>query len=133
VEIVYPADRAEVTLPLTVRWEVREPGVLPEGGAFGVYIDQSPQPPGESQEWFARDDESCVRSRVCPDARYLADRGVFKTTRTSFTIEVLPRTAPTDVVRREFHEFTIAVLDARGLRVGESAWYVDFQVLREGG
>ena len=129
LEIVSPEDRAEVTLPMTVRWRAHD---LDLGdGSFGIFVDRAPQPPGESLAWIARDDDTCVASRACPDEQYLAERGVYSTRRTSFTIDLLPFTNPTDVRRREFHEFTIVLLDASGVRIGESAWFVEFQVERE--
>jgi hypothetical protein len=129
LEITSPEDRAEVTLPLTVRWRAHDLDL--GNGTFGIFVDRAPQPPGEPLAWIARDDDTCVASRACPDEQYLAERGVYSTRRTSFTIDILPRTNPLDVRRREFHEFTIVLLDARGVRIGESAWFVEFQVERE--
>lgn len=129
VEITSPQDREAVALPMTVRWRAHD---LDLGdGSFGIFVDRAPQPPGESLAWIARDDDTCVASRACPDEQYLAERGVYSTRRTSFTIDILPRTNPLDARRREFHEFTIVLLDARGVRIGESAWFVEFQVERE--
>jgi hypothetical protein len=131
VEITVPQDRAEVSVPLTVRWRVRDFDLGAGRGSFGIFIDRTPQPPGAPLSWIARDDDTCVASRSCPDEQYLAERGVYSTQRTTFTIDLLPRTVPADVRRREFHEFTIVLLDARGERVGESAWFVQFQLERE--
>lgn len=128
VEILEPRDRASVRLPLEVRW--RAEGIEP-GGSFGVFVDRAPQPPGETFRWIARDDNGCVASLGCPDQTYLADRGVFATSETTFRIELLPRTVAEEQQRREFHELTIVLLDADGRRVGESAWFVDFQVERD--
>ena len=129
VEIVAPQDRAEVALPFTVLWKSRDVDL--DGGSYGIFIDRAPQPPGEPLSWIARDDDTCVASRACPDEVYLAERGVYSTSRTSFAIDLLPRTVPEEVRRREFHEFTIVLLDAHGVRVGESAWFVEFQLRRD--
>src|SRR5205085_2729127 len=54
VSIVYPRNRQKVTLPMTVRWTVKD-----FDGTFGVLLDRAPQPPGEPLTWFARNDKSC--------------------------------------------------------------------------
>ncbi len=124
VDIVEPADREVVALPVTVRWTVRD-----FGGSFAVVVDGAPQPPGEPLGWFARDDDSC-RARVgCPDEEYLANRRVFVTAEPELTVERLPDTE-IEGRRREFHEVTVVLLDGEGRRVGESAWSVEFQVER---
>jgi hypothetical protein len=127
VEMIAPPDRAEVTLPVTVRWTSRAPV-----RRFGVFVDRAPQPPGKPVAWFARDDEACRGTPGCPSAAYLAERNVFTTTRTSFTIERLLDTQR-DVQRREFHEVTVVLLDDAGKRIGEGAWTVEFQVTRDRG
>lgn len=138
VKIVSPSDRAEVTLPLTVRWTVEDfqltgptKTAKPDAGYFGVFVDRAPQPPGERLSWIARDDQFCASSSGCPDEEYFAERGVYSTTERSFTIDVLPRTTPEESQRREFHELTLILLDGTGRRIGESSWFVQFQLRRE--
>lgn len=123
-----PTDRSEVTLPVTVRWEVEDFDVGQGAGSFAVFVDRAPQPPGKTLPWLARNDDSCRRDAGCPDAAWFADRWVFPTTATELTIERLP--ARTDD-RREFHEVTVVLLDADGRRVGETGWSIEFQVERE--
>ncbi len=125
VDIVAPADREVVALPVTVRWTVRD-----FGGTFAAIVDGSPQPPGEPLGWFARNDDSCRASDGCPDEEYLANRRVFVTPEREFTVVRLPDTE-IDGRRREFHEVTVVLLDGEGRRVGESAWSVEFQVERD--
>ena len=125
VTITAPGDRAEVQLPLTVTWTVRD-----FDGTFGVYVDRAPQPPGKPQSWFAREDDQCASTPECPDEAYLAQRNVFATTDTSFLIERLPRPSSNAPKRREFHEVTIVLLDSEGERIGESAFVREFEVDR---
>lgn len=141
VEVTSPEDRSEVTLPVTVSWTVRdfevvEPGepagvsTDQEAGYFGVFVDRAPQPPGEPVAWVARDDPSCRAADGCPDAEYLALRGVFETTDTSITLSQLPQ-ASAESRTRERHTVTIVLLDPEGRRIGESAFPVDFIVDRD--
>ena len=124
VDVVAPSDRAHVTLPITVRWTSSAPA-----RSFGVYVDRAPQPPGKALAWFARNDDACRIVNGCPDATYLAERNVFRTTETRFVLKQLLDTQR-DTQRREFHEVTIVLLDGNGNRIGESAWSVEFQVDR---
>lgn len=124
IDIVDPGDRDKVTLPVMVRWTARD-----VDGSFAVLVDRTPQPPGEPVTWFARNDDTCDRTPGCPDPTYLADRDVFTTDNTTFTVESLPDTV-TGGRRREFHEVTVVLLDGDGRRVGESAWSIEFQVER---
>ena len=127
LSFVSPGDRDEVTLPVTVTWEVEDFDV-PDDGSFAVFVDRAPQPPGKAIEWLARDDDSCRAADGCPDAAWFAERDVFPTTETSMTIERLPARSDD---RREFHEVTVVLLDAEGRRVGETGWTLEFQVERE--
>jgi hypothetical protein len=138
IEIVSPSDREKVALPVTVSWTARDFDVTGRDGAahedagyFGIYVDRSPQPPSETQDWVARDDAQCKRTPGCPDAAYLATRDVHTTTGTSFEIPRLPLPTETAQRRREFHEVTIVLLNGKGERIGESAFTVQFEVDRE--
>ncbi len=136
VEITAPKDRAEVRLPLTVTWTVHDFDVTgktagggKDAGYFGVFVDRAPQPPGQTLEWLVRDDKLCRPEEGCPDAAYLAERNIHSTTETEFTIDRLPDFTQREL--REFHEIIIVLLDTAGRRIGESAFAVEFQVLRE--
>lgn len=122
-----PDDRAEVTLPLTVRWAVEDFEVGPGAGSFAVFVDAAPQPPGRSLDWLARDDDACRPSEGCPDERWYATRDVYPTTDTEITIDQLPARSDD---RRELHEITVVLLDEEGRRVGETGWTLEFQVVR---
>lgn len=128
LRFVTPDDRAEVTLPLTVRWEVEDFEVGPDAGSFAVFVDRAPQPPGKPLEWLARDDDSCRPSDGCPDADWYALRDVYPTTDQHLTIDQLPARSDD---RRELHEVTVVLLDEEGRRVGETGWTTEFQVVRD--
>jgi hypothetical protein len=137
LQILRPADREEVSLPVTIEWDIDDFEVVkPDGsedpgrGYFGVFVDRAPQPPGETVEWFAKDDDSCRVEDGCPDKQYLADRGVHTTTETQFVVETLPPPPSDQVARRELHEVTIVLLDGNGRRIGESAFTAEFEVQR---
>lgn len=134
VEIVAPDYRELLELPVTVDWEVAE-GLAAKLGSeyeFGVYVDIDPQPPGEPLEYFARDDVQCRKSPGCPDERYLRQRGIHTSTSSEMTFGALPVAPGVDLERGDpdFHEVTLVLLDQDGVRVGESAWAIIFEVDR---
>jgi hypothetical protein len=121
VEITSPRDRAEVRLPVTVRWEATG-----FEGTYAVFVDRAPVPPGQPLSWLAREDELCAETPDCPNETWFRDRDVYATSATELTIEELPDL--TDEERRDFHEATVVLLDGDGRRIGESAFTVEFQV-----
>ena len=131
-----PEDRAEVRLPVTIDWEIRDfeitgPGeeVAKDEGYFAVFVDTSPMPPGKHLRWVARKDNSCREGEGCPDEEYLNARGIYTTTDTELTLEQLPRIGDED--RRERHRATVVLLDGSGKRIGESAFEIAFDIDRE--
>ena len=135
LSFVTPQDRAEVTAPLTVAWTMT--GFEATGlngstdatsGTFAVFVDRAPLPVGKDLRWLARDDAGCTRDPRCPDAAYLASRGVFLTTDPNVTLDVLPRVG--DGTGEEKHYVNIVLLDGTGHRIGESAWYRSFTSTR---
>jgi hypothetical protein len=127
IEIVVPADRADVAAPIAVSWTDDAPR---DGGAYLVLVDRSPMPPGEDVAWFARDDDSCVASQGCPDELWLARRGITVTTERSVTIEIVP---PRGESRTDApYDLTIVRLAADGTRDGESAFSVQFRLEDDG-
>lgn len=125
VEILAPDSDADVAVPLTVTWSVRD-----FDGTFGVLVDRSPPPPGESLSWYVRNDDDCELIEDCPNPAYLAERGIYSTSDTTITID---RITSKGGQRDDIHEVTIILLDADGRRIGESAWYVEFEYDRSGG
>ncbi len=131
VEIVAPESHTEVDLPVTIEWTVEDfevtgpgAGTGEDSGYFAVFVDTPPVPPGDPLEWIARDDKRCENTPGCPDEVYFADRNVFSTTETEFTVEHLPDMET--ATGHEIHEVTIVLLDETGRRIGESAWHITF-------
>ena len=130
-----PGNRELVEAPITVSWRMRDfdavglDGSSSEGaGAYVVFVDRAPMPVGKDLQWIARDDNGCKRDPRCPDATYLADRGVYVTTETSLTLDVLPDSG--EGVGDEQHYVNVVLVDGTGTRIGESAWYRPFQTER---
>ncbi|MFN2527072.1 MAG: hypothetical protein ABR505_12565 [Actinomycetota bacterium] len=137
--ILNPEDRAEVRLPLTLDWEVSEFEIAPPGpgesddrGFFAIFVDRAPMPPGEDLESLAESDLECRRDPQCPDRDWFARHGVFYTTDTTFQIETLSDTRPIERPEAvDRHEITIVLVTGRGERIGETAFSVEFDVVRE--
>ena len=137
LQVVSPADRETVSLPVTIKWKIRDFEVTgPDGsqesdsGFFGVFVDRAPPPPGENFKWVTKDDRSCHPEDGCPSRAYLADRGIFTTRETHFVLKTLPPPSDDQARRREIHEVTIVLLDGSGRRIGESAFTSEFEVKR---
>ncbi|HEX9681657.1 MAG TPA: hypothetical protein VGA13_01125 [Acidimicrobiales bacterium] len=125
VTILEPADRAEVTLPLTIRWS--------SGGAgpyFAVFVDREPVRPGQSLRAVA--DDSCNRTPGCPDVAYLRERYVYLTDQTWIDLDVVARRGGSQRTSADNrHEATIVLVDGEGRRIGEAAYTVEFTVRDE--
>jgi hypothetical protein len=133
VEVVRPKDRSKVRIPLTVRWTVKDFPVGQGAGSFGVFVDRAPQPSGRTLAWPFRGDSGCKGSAAaaCGTPDFLAQRNVFRTADTNFTVDQVTRLTGSQA-GRPLHEVTIVLLDAAGKRVGEGAWSVQFEVKGEG-
>lgn len=137
LSITSPKNRAEVSLPVTIRWKMRDftirkgeaTGSTTKAGYFAVFVDRAPQSAGKPLSRLARGDRSCRRSEGCPNDEYFAARGVYSTTATQITFPQLPRSSSTH--QKERHSVTIVLLDPSGRRIGESAQQVDFVVRRK--
>ena len=137
VEILEPEGHSTVTLPVTFEWRIEDFEITgPDGqsrenaGYFGLFLDQTPVPPGKPLSWVARDDIACLSTPGCPDETYFADRRIWTTSETSFTLKHLPDLETASGT--ETHELSIVLLDGTGRRIGESAWYVTFFFQRQG-
>ena len=100
VTITAPDDDEEVTLPLTIDWDVED-----FDGSFAVFVDRAPIGPGDE----------------LPES---LPAGVFATGDTEVALEALPSGSADD----ERHTATIVLIGADGRRVGESAFDVTFRV-----
>ena len=137
VRIVDPSYREVVEQPVTLDWEVTDEALADQVGGdiqFGLLMDIDPQPPGESLDYFGRNDPTCVNSPSCPDAKYLRDHGIHVTSETEMTFNTLPIAPGVDLEagQSDVHFATLILLDANGVRVGESAWQITFEIDREG-
>lgn len=137
VKVVAPASRAKLSLPITLRWQVKgfrvaAPGSEPpskHAGYFAIFVDRAPIRPGQTLAAVAGNDPTCVASAGCPDAQYLADRQVYRTTNLFFTLrQVFALSGDSD--NWQLHDATIVLLDTAGHRIGEHAYYRDFELKR---
>lgn len=132
VQIITPADRSTVALPVTIRWQVdgfritgRNGDASPDAGYFAIFVDRPPMPPGKTLEWMAQQEDSCGDS-ACGSVKNLAD--VYSTKKTAHKLTRLPATGEGKAVER--HEAVIVLLDGQGQRISESAFYVRFNFER---
>jgi hypothetical protein len=138
VKILSPKDRAEVSLPLTLEWSVRDFALKSSssdvGGSFAVFVDKAPVPPGKAPSWVAHGDPDCTSVPSCPDAAYLAKRGVYVTTETKLVLKELPgSSASSSSSKRDRHRVVIVLLDDEGKRIGEIAYDVTFDLKKQEG
>lgn len=134
VEITAPQDRDLVRLPFELTWEVSDFEVTgadgrarDDAGWFAVFVDRTPQQPGQPLEGLAAGDETCRPQDGCPDDQWFLDHRIFPVEGTSLEIEQLP---PGPQGRREVHELTVVLLDGTGARIGESAFRVSVELDR---
>ena len=130
-----PQARHRVTAPVTISWSMKDfdavglDGSSESGkGVFALFVDRAPMPVGKNLKWLARNDAGCKRDARCPDAEFLANSGVFVTTDTSVTLDVLPQAGAG--VGDEQHYVNVVLLDGTGHRIGENAWYLPFKSKR---
>jgi len=127
-----PAQDAVVTPPVVVRWKIDRHAFRPmrfdgsrgtRRGVFAVFIDRAPMPPGRDVDSLAARDAVCAVSPGCPDEAWLADHGVYLTTRPALAFTALPvGSGRTAGAGRRRHQVTVVLLDGRGVRIGEAAW-----------
>jgi hypothetical protein len=127
IDIVAPADRAKVRLPIDIRWRTNGLPVSPAAGPFfAVFVDREPTRPGQSLAVLADDD--CRRRPGCPDVAYLEGRHVLVTDRTQVRLDTVPRRTAGGSTDRA-HQATVVLIDREGRRVGEGFWTVEFRVV----
>lgn len=120
VRIVSPAPLDVVAAPFTVRWT----STNRSDRSFAVFVDLQPVPPGHQLRDLA--DEQCKKIRGCPDAGYLANRGVFVTERSEVEVPTLPVLRGTGArARHPAHIVTIVTLDSAGRRTGDGSWQLE--------
>lgn len=124
-----PQAREKVAVPVTVRWSMDDFDTVgldgssePDRGVFAVFVDRPPMPVGKDLRWLFRNDPACTNIPACPDAAKLAINDVHVTTEPSLVLEQLPRVQ--EVAGEEPHDITVVLLDGRGRRLTESAWFL---------
>ncbi len=125
LQIVNLPDRSTIEIPFELEYTFD--GTLSADGiaAFGILIDWTPPPPGDSLAGLLDDDPVCQGETGCPDG-YLERNRITITTDTTFLMDNVP--VGTDrQERRGFHEVTIVLVDAEGRRVGETAAFTRFR------
>jgi hypothetical protein len=126
LEVLSPAQRAHVHLPVQIRWRATGLSASAGGSYFAVFLDRAPVQPGQSLRAVA--DDTCNRTPGCPDAAYLRDRDVFVTKGTSITVDAVPKQSGQRTGASDQHEAVVVPVDAQGRRMGESAHTVQFTV-----
>jgi len=134
-----PKARAKAHQPVTVSWTIRDFRIAAEGsepasrdaGYFALFVDAAPIKPGQTMRAVASGDQACKRDPKCPDADYLAARGVFTTTATSLRLPLIPNVTG-DKEKFQQHAITVVLMDTAGHRIGESAWELDFRLPKLG-
>lgn len=119
-------DRSTIEVPFELKFTFDD-SLSPDGvAAFGILIDWTPPPPGDSLASLLDDDPACQGPQGCPDG-YLERNRIIITTDTTYLMDNVP--VGTDrQERRSFHEVTIVLVDADGRRVGEAAAFTRFRV-----
>jgi len=124
LDIIQPDENAEVSLPLTVRWEADK-----RDGYFAVFLDRSPLRPGKPLLSLVPSDDPCLKQEVCPDSAWLAEHNVYVTDKNEIAVELLVDKRENNR-SKDRHDMTIVLLDPTGRRVGETVFYREFIVER---
>lgn len=113
VTIESPANFATVTLPVTIRWQARD-FTPPSSGRFLVFVDRSPQPPGDSINDFPASDRA----------------GIYTVDGNEIRLSVFARDPQAPPAEQDHHEVTVILVGPDGRRIGETAGFVEFDVRR---
>ena len=139
LKITSPRENQLVTPPFTLRWTMRDftvagPGKGPVNdhtGYFAIFIDHSPMKPGKSLNAINKHDAACVDAAVCTTKDYLARKQVYTTTKDEFTVQDVSDIL-SNKLSTQFHTATLVLLNTAGLRIGESAWTIEFRMHASG-
>ena len=134
-----PAARAKVGQPVTITWRMDNFHIAPLGsgpsskntGYFAIFIDRSPMKPGKSLNAINKHDAACVDAAVCTTKDYLARKQVYTTTKDEFTVQDVSDIL-SNKLSTQFHTATLVLLNTAGLRIGESAWTIEFRMHASG-
>lgn len=134
LRFVTPQSHELAQLPVKLTWvmddfRVVKPGSAPpdpSAGYYAVFVDTAPMKPGQTMRDLMADDQACVTDPKCPDKGYLADRGIYTTTKEELVLRSANPLSPDESV--ELHDVTVVLLDSEGRRIGESAWNIQFEL-----
>lgn len=130
-----PPAGARVLPPVVVDWRIDARAFRParfdgsrdpRRGVFAVFVDRGPMRPGRDIDSLAARDRLCSAAPGCPDRAWLADHGVYLTTRPAIALSALPIRGGRRAGHWRRHHVTIVLLDGRGVRIGETAWTRSF-------
>jgi len=132
-------DRANVHLPLTIRWQMSDFTVTAQGAApptrkagyFALFVDRPPIRPGQTMKAICKADPFERGDSNCPNAAYLDSKLVYPTTSDSVTLDSIPN-LPGNKDKKQLHTFIVVLMDPSGRRMGESAWELDLRLPRIG-
>lgn len=113
LQVLSPRNYSTVSEPLTIRWVARD-FQAPQDGSFAVFVDRDPMPPGETLDYFARDDREGIHVLDVAQLR----------------IDVFAPLVGVDPAEQNHHDVTVVLLDRGGHRVGEYAGFTEFNVVR---
>ncbi len=135
IEIVEPAARSEIDLPLLVRWTDEKPPARlrvdvadPDAEYYAVFIDRAPMGPGDRLESLLQRGTTCLPRQQCPTTQQLTDLNVHLVAEPALLLDfVADRRVADD--SRDTHE--VIIVRMRGdRRVGEAAFLQTFFVKR---
>lgn len=137
IKIVEPKARAQVGLPVTVRWTDSKPPASPrvdprdpQAQYFAVFVDRATLGPGKRLSSLIDDKVVCRPQDGCPTTQQLADLRVYLVPTPSLVLDfVRDLRASERGDSKDVHE--VAVVRMRGdKRIGESAFLQTFFVRR---
>lgn len=140
IEIVEPSARADVSVPVTIRWTDERPPadakVAPadaDAEYYAIFLDQAPMGPGKDLESLldrGPRGTRCIPRQPCPTTEQLATLGVHLAAETTMLLEFVADLRPSDRGdSKDKHE--VIIVRMRGdRRVGESAFLQTFFVTR---
>ena len=137
IEVVQPTSRAEVSLPVAVRWTDKKAAAGmkvaptdPSAAYYAVFVDVAPMGPGRRLASLVEDSDECELAKGCPNATALADVGVYLTATPSLELEFIADRRPSSRDdTKDTHQVTIVRMQG-DKRVGETAFRQTFFVRR---
>jgi hypothetical protein len=134
LSFITPRENQKVSVPFPVRWRMsdflvtglRQGPTTSRTGYFALFVDRTPIKPGQTIAAVNADDPSCHDTRACLTPSYLAEKGVYTTTKTAVRL-----TEVADLSNHEseqYHTATVVLMNTAGRRIGESAWSVEFKM-----